>query len=158
MKHSLKVGFCFGLTSGIITTLGLMVGLYSGTYLKLVVIGGILTIAIADSFSDAIGIHITEEAENKHTTKEIWESTFSTFICKFIIATSFIIPVLLMELKTAVIISLIYGFALLSILSYFLAKGQKKNAVVVILEHLIIAVVVIILAYYVGYFIKLTFT
>jgi hypothetical protein len=67
----MKVGFSFGLTSGIITTLGLMVGLSSGTHLKLAVIGGILTIAIADSFSDAMGIHVSEESENIHTTKEI---------------------------------------------------------------------------------------
>ena len=81
MKHSLKVGFNFGLTSGIITTLGLMVGLHASTHSKLVVIGGILTIAIADALSDAIGIHIAEESENKHTAKEVWESTFST-ICE----------------------------------------------------------------------------
>ena len=54
MKHSLKVGFSFGLTSGIITTLGLMVGLHSGTNSKIAVIGGVLTIAIADAFSDAL--------------------------------------------------------------------------------------------------------
>lgn len=40
MKHSLKVGFSFGVTSGIITTLGLMVGLHSGTHSKVVIIGG----------------------------------------------------------------------------------------------------------------------
>ncbi|HID20408.1 MAG TPA: hypothetical protein EYP28_05685, partial [Methanophagales archaeon] len=62
MKHSLKIGFSFGLTSAIITTLGLMVGLHSGTHSKLVVIGGVLTIAIADAFSDALGIHISEES------------------------------------------------------------------------------------------------
>ncbi|GAI31399.1 unnamed protein product, partial [marine sediment metagenome] len=39
MKHSIKTGFSFGLTSGIITTLGLMVGLHSSTGSKLVVIG-----------------------------------------------------------------------------------------------------------------------
>ncbi|MEO0185998.1 MAG: VIT1/CCC1 transporter family protein, partial [candidate division WOR-3 bacterium] len=75
LKHSLKTGFSFGSTSGIITTLGLMVGLHSGTHSKIVVIGGILTIAIADAFSDALGIHVSEESENKHSTKEIWEST-----------------------------------------------------------------------------------
>ena len=53
--HSVTVGLSFGLTSGIITTLGLMVGLYSGTHSRLAVLGGILTIAIADSFSDALG-------------------------------------------------------------------------------------------------------
>ena len=47
MKRSVKAGFSFGLTSGVITTLGLMVGLHSSTHSKLVVIGGILTIAIA---------------------------------------------------------------------------------------------------------------
>lgn len=53
IKQSFKTGFSFGLTSGIITTLGLMVGLHSGTHSKLVVLGDILTIAIADAFSDA---------------------------------------------------------------------------------------------------------
>ena len=71
MRHSLRVGFSFGITSGIITTLGLMVGLNSSTRSGLVVIGGILTIAIADAFSDALGIHISEESENRHTAKEI---------------------------------------------------------------------------------------
>jgi len=74
MRHSLKVGFSFGLTSGIITTLGLMVGLHSGAHSKLVLIGGVLTIAIADAFSDALGIHMSEESENRHTTRETWES------------------------------------------------------------------------------------
>ena len=59
MEHSLKVGFSFGITSGIITTLGLMVGLNSSTNSKVAVIGGILIIAIADAFSDALGIHIS---------------------------------------------------------------------------------------------------
>jgi len=54
MKHLLKTGLSFGLTSGIITTLGLMVGLNSSTHSDLVVIGGILTIAIADGFLDFI--------------------------------------------------------------------------------------------------------
>lgn len=158
MKHSLKVGFCFGLTSGIITTLGLMVGLNSSTHSKLVVIGGILTIAIADSLSDSLGIHISEESENKHTAKEIWESTLSTFFCKFIIASSFIVPVLLCkELRTAVIISVIWGLLLLSVLSFFLSKEQKAKSWRVVSEHLIIAIVVIVAAHYVGYWIGLTF-
>ena len=56
MKESLKTGITFGLTSGVITTLGLMVGLHSGTGSRIAVIGGILTIAVADAFSDALGI------------------------------------------------------------------------------------------------------
>ena len=158
MKHSWKVGLCFGLTSGIITTLGLMMGLYSGTNNRVIVIGGILTIALADSFSDALGIHVSEESENTHTTKEIWESTFSCLICKFIVASSFIFPVILIELKLAVYISIIYGLSLLSVLSYKIGKEQKTKTWTVILEHLIVAVIVIAIAYYIGYFINITFT
>jgi len=86
MKHSIKVGFSFGLASGIVTTLGLMVGLNSSTNSKLAVVGGILTIAIADALSDAMGIHVTEEVQNKYSEKEIWESTFTTFLFSLLLA------------------------------------------------------------------------
>jgi vacuolar iron transporter family protein len=150
MKHSLQVGFSFGITSGIITTLGLLAGLSSGTNSKLAVIGGILTIAIADSLSDAMGIHISEESENRHSNREIWESTFSTFFCKFVIAVSFVLPVLFFDLKYATLICVFWGFSLLCIFSYFIAKNNKDRVVHVVFEHLAIGVLVIILAHYVG--------
>ncbi|MBT6774044.1 hypothetical protein HOA91_01610 [Candidatus Woesearchaeota archaeon] len=148
MKNSLKTGFSFGLTSGIITTLGLMVGLNAGTHSKLVVLGGILTIAIADAMSDALGIHISEESEGKHSVKEVWESTLSTFFTKFIFALTFVIPVLLFELSTAMVVAVFWGLLCLGILSYYVAKKGEK--IKVILEHLLIAVVVIIATYFVG--------
>jgi len=157
MNHSLKTGFSFGLTSGIITTLGLMVGLNSGTHSQIVVIGGILTIAIADAFSDALGIHISEESENKHTTKEIWESTISTFFSKFFFASTFIVPLLLFQPSLAIIVSVIYGLSLLAIFSFYLAKEQKAKPWRVVIEHLIIALVVIAMANYVGDWIGSTF-
>jgi VIT1/CCC1 family predicted Fe2+/Mn2+ transporter len=157
MKHSLKVGFSFGLTSGIITTLGLMVGLNSGTSSKLAVIGGILTIAIADASSDALGIHISEESENKHTTREIWESTLSTFICKFTIALTFLVPVLLLELTSAIVVSIVWGLSLLCIFSFDNAKNGKITPWKVVLEHLTIGLMVILVAHFVGNWIALTF-
>ena len=157
MKHSLKVGFSFGLTSGVITTLGLMVGLHSGTHSKLAILGAILTIAIADAFSDALGIHISEESEDRHSVKEIWESTFSTFFFKFIVASSFIIPVLLLELSTAIVISVIFGLSLLTIFSFIIARGQKGKPWKAVVEHLLIALVVIVIAHYVGDWVGTTF-
>ncbi|MEM5782385.1 MAG: hypothetical protein QXD43_04280 [Candidatus Aenigmatarchaeota archaeon] len=157
MKHPFKIGFSFGLTSGIITTLGLIVGLHSGTHSTLAIIGGILTIAIADAFSDALGIHISEESENKHTEKEIWQSTASTFISKFVFAMSFILPVLLFELTTAIIVSVIWGLSLLSLLSYLMANKQKKEVWKVVAEHLIIALIVIMITHYIGDLVSLIF-
>ena len=150
MNHSTKVGFSFGLTSGIITTLGLMVGLSSGTNSKLAVLGGILTIAIADAFSDALGIHVSEESENKHTTSEIWQATISTFITKFIIALTFVVPVLFFKLGTAVMVSVIWGLLLLGVSNYFMSDGKNMPRWKVVMEHLFIAVVVIVVTHYVG--------
>ncbi len=157
MKHSTKTGFRFGLTSAIITTLGLMVGLHAGTHSKLAVIGGVLTVAIADAFSDALGIHISEESENKHITKEIWESTIWTFVSKFVFAATFIIPVLLFELSVAVVISVVLGLSALCILSLRIAREQKARPWKVIGEHLIIALLVVVITHYVGDWISATF-
>jgi len=157
MRHSIKTGLSFGLTSGIITTLGLMVGLHSGTHSKLVVIGGILTIAIEDAFSDALGIHVSEESENKHSTKEIWESTICTFAAKLVFALTFVVPILLFPLTTAMVVSIVWGLSLLSLFSFYMAKDQKEKPWKVIGEHLLIAVVVIIITHYVGHWIGSTF-
>lgn len=158
MKLSIRKGFSFGLTSGIITTLGLIVGLHSSTHSRLVVIGGILVIAIADALSDALGIHISEEAENKHKTKEIWESTIATFLSKLFFALTFVIPVLLFPLTTAIIISVAWGLFLLTIFSYHIAKKQGVKPFIAIGEHLAIAIFVIIITQFLGGLIRNIFS
>lgn len=149
-KQSIKTGLSFGLTSGVITTLGLMVGLHSGTHSQKIVMSGILVIAIADAFSDALGIHVSEESDRQANIKEVWESTISTFLSKFIIALTFIVPVLFLELSLAIIVSVVWGLLLISILSFYIAKQQKQSPYLIILEHLFITVLVIIITYYIG--------
>ena len=68
MKDLLRTGISFGLTSAVITTLGLMVGLNSGTHSQIVVLGGIITIAIADAFSDALGFAFFNVPRHKERT------------------------------------------------------------------------------------------
>ncbi|MFC1840549.1 hypothetical protein ACFL1N_13275 [Thermodesulfobacteriota bacterium] len=150
MKDSLRTGISFGLTSAVITTLGLMVGLHSGTGSKLVVIGGVFIIAIADAFSDALGIHVSEEAENVHTTKEIWVATIATFIAKLVFSLTFVVPVLLFPLFTAMIVCLVWGLSILIVLSYLMAKAKGEQAWKIIGEHVLIAIIVIAITHWVG--------
>ena len=157
MKLSYIKGISFGLTSGIITTLGMMVGLDSGTHSKLAVLGGILTIAIADAFSDALGMHISEESENVHSNKEVWESTIATFCAKLIFALTFVIPVLLLALGDAIMISVIWGMLVLGIISFWMAKEQKSKPWHVIGEHWTIALLVVFITHFVGEWISTTF-
>ena len=157
MKRSIKIGLNFGLTSGVITTLGLMIGLNSGTHLKLAVLAGIFTIAIADAFSDALGIHISKEAENNSSSKEIWAATISTFLFKFIFALSFAVPVIFLNLKIAIIICILWGIILITFASYIIAKETNQKPLHVISEHLFISTIVIIIANYLGILINKIF-
>lgn len=150
MKLSIRKGFSFGLTSGVITTLGVIMGLHSSTGSVFVVIGGILSIAVADSLSDALGIHISEEAEMQHSVKEIWEATFVTFLSKFGFALTFIIPFLLFSPVIAITINILWGFSLITLLSLYLAKQQGLKPYKVALEHLIIAIAVVVITNRVG--------
>ncbi len=156
-SHSIEIGFGFGVTSGVITTLGLMIGLNAGTHSRLAVIGGILTIAIADAFSDAFGIHMSEESESVHTEKEIWTTTLFTFLFKFIFGATFLVPVLLFELDTAVMASIAWGLFLLSIFSFYVARKEGINPIHVVGEHLLIAILVIYITNFVGSWIAATF-
>ena len=156
MRPSIRKGFSFGLTSGVITTLGLIVGLNSSTHSALVVIGGILTIAIADAFSDALGIHIAEESGGS-SIKEVWESTISTFLSKFVFALTFVIPVLLFPLSTAVVVSIVWGLFLISYISFYISKQNNTKPYKMIIEHLAIAVLVIFITHYVGTWISVVF-
>ncbi len=157
MKLSYLKGLSFGLTSGIITTLGLLVGLQSGTNSKLAVVGGVITIAIADAFSDALGIHISEESQNTHSDRSIWESTVATFVAKFFFALTFLPPIFLATLPNAVWISIAWGLSVLTLISYWMAKDERKNPFHVIGEHVGIAVVVIFITHYVGDWVGATF-
>lgn len=150
MKHSVEVGLSFGLTSGVITTIGLMVGVYSGTNSSVAVIASVLTIAIADAMSDALGIHIAEESENVHTQKEVWISTLTTFFAKFIVSSTFLIPLFLLDLETAVLVNIIWGTLIMVVYNYFVGKKQEQNTWGVIFEHLFIAFLVVVVTYYLG--------
>ncbi|MFC1727593.1 hypothetical protein ACFL0Y_03665 [Patescibacteria group bacterium] len=150
MKTSLSTGFSFGLTSGIITTLGLMVGLHSGTHSQAAVAGGILTIALADSFSDALGIHVSQESQKEVSKKQVWAATFSALVSKLLIGLSFMVPIFFLDLLPAVVISVIWGLLVLTIFSYLLGRKRNSNGWQMALEHLSIALVVIMATHFLG--------
>ena len=130
-----------------------MVGLFASTNSKLVVLGGIITIAIADACSDALGMHLSEENSGAKE-KSIWRSTSSTFITKFFFAIIFVIPVIFLSLQNAIVFSIILGFVLLGIFSYVVAINNKKSKLGTILEHLFIGALVIVITYYVGILVR----
>ncbi len=153
-----RTGLFFGATSGVITTIGLIVGLNSGTRSVTAVIGGILVIAVADAMSDALGIHLAEESDPDTTHSHVWEATVMTFLTKFVFSLSFVVPLLLLPLSTAVIVSVLWGMLVIVLLSFFLARSQGGSPLATIVEHLGIALLVVFLSHYIGVWVSRTFS
>lgn len=158
LDHSVRVGLSFGLTSGVITTLGLLVGLSAGTSSRLAVLGGIFTIAVADSMSDALGIHVSEESEGVHTQRQVWTATLATFVTKLLTAATFAVPVVLLDLEVAVVVAITWGAALLTLLSLDLARRQDAEPGPLIIEHLGVAALVVAAAHVVGLAVSAVFS
>ncbi len=154
MSLSVKKGLSFGLTSGVITTLGMIVGVNASTSSRLAVIAAIVAIAIADAFSDAVAMHVSEESEGAHARKDIWDATLATFLTKFIFALTFVIPIWFLPLDIAVIADVIWGILIMTLFNIFLARSQNEKVLRVVLEHLTIAITVVLITYVVGSFLS----
>jgi VIT1/CCC1 family predicted Fe2+/Mn2+ transporter len=72
-------------------------------------------------------------------------------------ALTFLVPVLLFSLPTAIRVAVIWGLSVLTVLSYRLARAQRTRPWKVIGEHLVIAVLVITLTHWLGDWVATTF-
>jgi VIT1/CCC1 family predicted Fe2+/Mn2+ transporter len=155
-SHQLVMGITFGLTTSVITSLGLIAGIYSATSSKLSVVAAIAVMAVADGLSDAVSLHTVEEAEldddgrPRHTHLEVWMTTVFTFMAVAIFSLSFIVPIIVLPLRTAVYAAVAWGVLLLGVLNYYVARARKENPLRPILEHIGIAALVIVASHFVG--------
>lgn len=161
-SHQLITGISFGLTSAVITSLGMIVGLSAATSSKLAVVAGIIIIAIADGLSDAMGLHLVEESEiekgrPKHTPKEIWLTTLFAFLSVSGFSLTFVIPVLLFPLKIAIFVAVFWGILLLIVLNFYIAKHKAEHPVKLISEHILLALFVIFISNWLGNLISKAF-
>lgn len=112
--------------------------------------------AIADGLSDSMSLHIIseeieiEEGKAKHTPQEIWLTMFFTFLSISGFTLSFLIPILIFPLKTAIIFAIFWGIFLLFILNFWIVKIKKEKPTKLIFEHILLALFVILISYWVG--------
>lgn len=157
VKTSLKKGLSYGTTSGIITSLGLLIGLFSSNSPESVILAGLLTIAFADALSDGLGIHISEESEGRFSKKEVWEVTISTVIAKMTLGLSFVLPIILLPLSSAIITDIVWGLIIIILLSSIIARQNKEKVSSVLIEHVSLATFVVLGSFIIGKLINMYF-
>ena len=138
--------FSFGATSAVITGLAVIIGLSRTANPVIGITTALVVIAIADNISDSFGIHIHQESQ-RESVKEVRKTTFTNFVTRVAVVSVFVLLVILLPLKAAVALSMFFGIAVISIISYFIAKEQKAKPHSIVFQHLLITALVIIGSY-----------
>jgi len=141
--------FSFGGTSGIVTSIGLIIGLGAAAAPKSAIVSGLLVVALADNLSDSLSIHMYQEAE-KLEERAALRTTLANFVVRLLFALTFVLIVALLPASHAAIIALAWGFFLLGLLSYVLARVRGVNSLSEVGKHFTVAVVVIAVSWVVG--------
>jgi hypothetical protein len=132
----------FGTVSGVVTSIGLIIGFGAAGISKSTIIGGLLIIGLADNLTDALSIHIYQESE-KLEGHAAFRATLSNFGTRLLISLSFVTLVLTFSSATAVFVSLAWGIALLTGLTWVVARSRGANVTTEVFKHLAVAAVVI---------------
>ncbi len=149
MKIKGAEGATFGMMDGIVTTLGIIIGL-GATGNRLALIVGVLVATVADALADAAGIHVSQETEKKHTKEQVRFATIFSFVFRLLAGIILIIPIFLLELFTSVFVSVVIGMVMIAFLGYFIAKTRKESMTRMIIEYVALGLVVIVVSYYIG--------
>ena len=139
--------FSFGGTAALVTSMALIVGLEAATVQKAAVVTGLLIIGIADNLTDSLSVHIYQESE-RLAQRDALRTTIANFFTRFGVCLSFVAILLILPPSAAM--SLIWGFALLAVLSYFLAKARGASPVSEIIIHCAVAFAVIAISKAIG--------
>ena len=143
--------FSFGATSSITTSLSLIVGFATTTHQKMGVISALAVLAVADNISDSLGIHIYRESEDAGQPN--WY-TVTNFLTRLVLTCIFAAIVLLVPEPYMLPIAIVFGMAVLSLLSYLIAIDQGINPYVELPKHLAIATIAMVASYFVGRLIR----
>jgi len=154
MNSSLRQGMFFGANSGIITTVGLITGLVQTKISKNYLIISIISLAIADSISEAYGMYISKKAEDtEDDSQNPFFALIGLLIMKFLIVISFLIPFAFSDsLKYYKNLYWIVGWSLflISLVDYNISELRDESLLGYLIPHTMILFLVIYLTQFFG--------
>ncbi len=153
--YSFIGNFSFGISSAVLTTLGMIVGLDSATKSEFAVISGIVSVAIADSFSDAIGMYSSKKSERGVSSSSAFKSAFNVFLGKLVFTLSFIFPFLFFSYNKAIFLSILWGLFLLAVVNMQIAYVNEENSLISVIKNTFIALTIMFLSFIAGMLISI---
>ena len=148
--------FSFGSTAAIVAGMALVIGLDAAALPKSAIVSSLLIVAIADNLADSLSIHVYQESERLEPGRAFL-ATLTNFGARLVVSLSFVLIVVLMPLRGAVVVSVVWGLSLLAALSWMIARQRRVRVLPEVVKHLLVAVTVIFLSKLLGEWIPAQF-
>jgi VIT1/CCC1 family predicted Fe2+/Mn2+ transporter len=139
----------FGGTAAIVTSMGLILGLDAAASSRQTVVSALLIFALADNLTDSLSVHAYQEAERLEA-RQAFASTVANFAVRLLVALSFVAIVAFSPRLWLSAIAGAWGFSLLSLLTYQLARARNAHIGKEVVKHIVVAACVIVVSRWVG--------
>jgi VIT1/CCC1 family predicted Fe2+/Mn2+ transporter len=139
----------FGGTAAIVTSMGLITGLDAAASSRQSIASTLLIVALADNLSDSLSVHVYQEAEQLDS-REAYRSTLANFVTRLLVALSFVVLVITLPRDSLVAVTLAWGFLLLALLTFRIARARGARVGKEIAKHVVIAAIELVISRWLG--------
>ncbi|OIR03094.1 hypothetical protein GALL_148720 [mine drainage metagenome] len=133
---------------------GLIIGLDAASASRATIAGGLLIVAITDNLTDSLSIHRYQESERLDALKA-FRATLINFATRLGLSPGFVVLMIFLPLRIALIASSIWALLLLAGLTYVVARGRGQPVIPELLKHFAAAVAVLVASKTIGHLMAL---
>lgn len=147
----------FGIITSTVSILSILFTFTKKLFSKKDIITSILTVALADSMADGLGIYTYETSNKESYTKSIHQGLQAMF-SKLLTSLVYVIPFIVTKnIEQGILISSIIGTIKIIYFSNKVAEDRKEDKIKVISTNFILAFIVVFVTYYISLFIESLF-
>jgi len=142
LDSDLRQGLIFGVSSGVITTSGLLAGLVQTPVSSIILIVTIVSLAISDGISESYGLFISKKVEEPDDKGQGPVKSFiGLLFTKMFVVLSFLIPLLFsrkLGYYKNMMWPILWGLLILTILDYYASRLRKEKMLPYLIKHYIL--------------------
>lgn len=142
----------FGITDGVITVLGILIGVFAAGESARVIAVAALAGGLSDAVANAVGTHVSEEVSGSKSHHITWGSAFAAFLSTALVAVLQVLPVFLLPIETGIWISGLIGLLFLFCMGILFHKSFQTTV-----KYLILAIGAAVMAYVIGKMLRTVF-
>ncbi len=155
--HKRITEMTYGLTSGIMTSSGMLIGVYFAMPSKLAVASSMMALAVSDSLSEAYSMYNAKLAEGMSQRNAVRHGLY-TMNGNVVIPVLFLMPIFLLPLTSAIYLNLSFSAAILICLSTLDSLATQRPIVKKASKTLALAILIVGLSTLAGKLVTKIFT